>query len=59
VAALLISSLFLTQIISFGLAFMGPKFSEEKLIAMAYAFEQRTKARDLVQPYIMPTTELQ
>ncbi|KAG4437306.1 hypothetical protein IFR05_007202 [Cadophora sp. M221] len=29
--------------IPFGISFMGRKFSEEKLIGMAYAFEQRTK----------------
>lgn len=37
---------------------MGRKFSEEKLISMAYAFEQRTKVRNTVQPYIVPKTEL-
>jgi amidase len=28
-----------------GLSFIGPAWSEAKLIALAYAFEQRTKAR--------------
>lgn len=37
---------------------MGAKWSEEKLIGMAYAFEQRTMARDKVQPYIVPSLEL-
>jgi len=37
---------------------MGPKWSEEMLIGLAYAFEQRTKVRDTVVPYILPTTEL-
>lgn len=42
----------------FGISFMGPKFSEELLIGLAYAFEQRTKVRDTIVPYILPTTEL-
>jgi amidase len=42
----------------FGISFMGPKWSEEMLIGLAYAFEQRTKVRDTVVPYILPTTEL-
>lgn len=41
----------------FGLSFLGPRFSEELLIGLAYAFEQRT-AKDIVMPYITPTTEL-
>ncbi|KAH7333511.1 glutamyl-tRNA amidotransferase subunit A [Rhexocercosporidium sp. MPI-PUGE-AT-0058] len=44
--------------IPFGISFMGRKFSEDKLIGMAYAFEQRTKVRDIVQPYIVPKTKL-
>ncbi|CZR62750.1 related to amidase [Phialocephala subalpina] len=44
--------------IPFGISFLGARFSEEKLIGMAYAFEQRTMVRDKVQPYILPTTEL-
>jgi len=43
----------------FGFSFLGAKFSDAKLIGMAYAFEQRTKARDKVQPYIVPKTELE
>jgi len=42
----------------FGLSFLGARFSDAKLIGMAYAFEQRTKVRDKVQPYIVPKTEL-
>ena len=37
---------------------MGRKWSEEMLIGLAYAFEQRTKVRDTVVPYILLTTEL-
>ncbi|KAI2628747.1 amidase [Hypoxylon sp. NC1633] len=44
--------------IPFGISFMGAKFTEAKLIGLAYAFEQRTKVRDQRQPYILPTTEL-
>jgi amidase len=42
----------------FGISFMGPKWSEELLIGLAYAFEQRTKVRDTIVPYILPQTEL-
>lgn len=42
----------------FGISFMGPKFSEELLIGLAYAFEQRTLVRNTITPYIQPTTEL-
>jgi amidase len=42
----------------FGLSFLGPKFSEELLIGLAYAFEQRTMVRQKVLPYLQPTTEL-
>jgi amidase len=48
----------LTQQSSFGLSFLGARFSEAKLIGLAYAFEQETKVRDKVQPYIVPKTEL-
>ncbi|KAK3945472.1 putative glutamyl-tRNA amidotransferase subunit A [Diplogelasinospora grovesii] len=44
--------------VPFGMSFMGAHFSEEKLVGMAYAFEQRTKVRDAIKPYIQPTTEL-
>ena len=44
--------------IPFGLAFVGRRWSEEKLIALAYAFEQRTMMRQKIPPYIAPTFEL-
>ncbi|KAF2802434.1 glutamyl-tRNA amidotransferase subunit A, partial [Mytilinidion resinicola] len=44
--------------IPFGISFVGAKWSEAELIGYAYAFEQRTKVRDTIQPYIKPTTEL-
>ena len=37
---------------------MGPKWSEADLIGYAYAYEQRTMVRNLVQPYIVPNVEL-
>lgn len=43
----------------FGISFLGEWFSEERLIGLAYAFEQRTMARREVVPYIQPTTELE
>ncbi|KAK9414249.1 putative Amidase [Seiridium unicorne] len=44
--------------IPFGISFLAEHFSEEKLIGLAYAFEQRTKVRNTIKPYIEPTTEL-
>lgn len=44
--------------IPFGIAFVGRRWSEEKLIALAYAFEQRTLARQKMGPYIAPSFEL-
>ncbi|KAJ4298944.1 hypothetical protein N0V90_004187 [Kalmusia sp. IMI 367209] len=44
--------------IPFGISFSGPKWSEESLIGFAYAFEQRTKVRNEVKPYLVPETEL-
>ncbi|SPO01773.1 related to amidase [Cephalotrichum gorgonifer] len=44
--------------IPFGISFLGEHYSEERLIGMAYAFEQLTMARKKVAPYIQPTTEL-
>ena len=42
-----------------GLGFMGAKWSEEKLIGYAYAFEQKTQVRQKgPQPYIVPKTQL-
>ncbi|PFH62934.1 hypothetical protein XA68_10987 [Ophiocordyceps unilateralis] len=42
----------------FGVGFLGPSFSEESLIMMAYAFEQETRIRQLVRPWMQPYTEL-
>ena len=42
----------------FGISFMGPKWSEELLIGLAYAFEQRTKVRNTITPYVEPGYEL-
>ena len=44
--------------IPFGISFLGKAWSEADLIGFAYAFEQRTLVRDKVQPYLVPTTEL-
>ncbi|KAF2117123.1 amidase signature domain-containing protein [Lophiotrema nucula] len=44
--------------IPFGISFAGVKWSEERLIGYAYAFEQRTNVREKVHPYLVPTTEL-
>jgi len=44
--------------IPFGIAFIGRRWSEETLIALAYAFEQRTMTRQKMRPYINPTFEL-
>ncbi|KAL2127320.1 hypothetical protein VTI74DRAFT_10933 [Chaetomium olivicolor] len=44
--------------VPFGISFLGAKWSEEALIGMAYAFEQRTRAREKVRPYVWPRTEL-
>ncbi|KAL7802097.1 amidase-like protein [Trichoderma aethiopicum] len=42
----------------FGISFSGAAFSEEKLFAMAYAFEQRMNVRPTIKPFISPKTEL-
>lgn len=42
----------------FGLSFTGKAFSEESLLGMAYAFEQRTLVRKSITPFIQPKTEL-
>ena len=44
--------------IPFGIAFIGRRWSEETLISLAYAFEQRTMVRKKGKPYIIPTFEL-
>lgn len=42
----------------FGFAFTGVRFSEESLIGMAYAFEQKTLVRKTIHPIVVPKTEL-
>ncbi|KAK3330055.1 amidase [Apodospora peruviana] len=44
--------------VPFGISFLAERFSEEKLIGLAYAFEQRTMVRNTIVPYIQPVTEL-
>ena len=44
--------------IPFGLAFIGRKWSEETLISLAYAFEQKTMVRKQRKPLIRPMTQL-
>jgi amidase len=38
---------------------LGAKWSEEKLIGYAYAFEQRTNVRMSMKPYLIPKKELE
>lgn len=42
----------------FGISFLGDRWNEETLIAMAYAFEQRAHQRQKIRRYIEPETEL-
>ena len=44
--------------IPFGIAFIGRAWSEETLISLAYAFEQRTMVRRRVKAHITPDFEL-
>lgn len=44
--------------IPFGISFLGSKWSEETLIEIAYAFEQRTLIRNTIKRHIMPHTEV-
>ena len=44
--------------IPFGIAFLGRRWSEETLIGLAYAFEQRTMVRRRMRPFVFPTFEL-
>jgi amidase len=44
--------------IPFGLAFAGAHWSEADLIGFAYAYEQRTKVRNKVKPYLQPSIEI-
>lgn len=46
--------------VPFGISFLGNKWSEEGLIAMAFAFEQQAGARETIQSrYIVPKTEVE
>lgn len=44
--------------VPFGISFIGPAWSEASLIGLAYAFEQRTRVRDMVLPFVLPNTEM-
>ena len=44
--------------VPFGISFFAERFSEAKLIGFGYAFEQRTKVRNTITPYVQPTIEL-
>ena len=44
--------------IPYGIAFSGRHWSEPELIGYAYAFEQRTKVRYAIKPFLTPKTEL-
>lgn len=44
--------------VPFGLSFMGDFWSEKELIGYAYAYEQRSKHRGDVLPYVVPNIEL-
>ncbi|KAL3476066.1 amidase signature domain-containing protein [Aspergillus californicus] len=45
--------------IPLAVSFLGPKWSEESLIAMAYAFEQRTMTRPKLHREVEPRYEMQ
>ncbi|KAI6416649.1 hypothetical protein MCOR20_000866 [Pyricularia oryzae] len=44
--------------IPYGFAFLGRHFSEEKLIGLAYAFEQLTNVRDERPPFVVPKHDI-
>ena len=44
--------------VPFGISFIGRRWSEEKLISVAYAFEQMTRVRETIRPLIAPRFEL-
>jgi amidase len=44
--------------VPFGISFAGRRWSEEGLVGLAYAFEQRTNVREGVRPYLEAKTEL-
>ncbi|MCJ1288823.1 hypothetical protein MMC34_000353 [Xylographa carneopallida] len=43
---------------TFGLGFLGGKWSEERLLGLAFVFEQRTGWRGRVRPVVLPGAEL-
>ena len=44
--------------VPFGVSFLGAKWSEETLLEIAYAFEQRTLVRQRLKRYISPRVDL-
>ena len=48
---LIVPAGFTSDALPVGISFFGPAFSEPKLLALGYAFEQATKARRLAAPY--------
>jgi len=44
--------------VPFGIAFLGRKWDEARLIGLAYAFEQTTMVRGKVKPFFVPNMEL-
>ncbi|KAG8156735.1 hypothetical protein KVR01_013340 [Diaporthe batatas] len=44
--------------IPFGFSFMGARFTDAKIIGLAYAFEQRTGIRKRIIPCVAPQTDL-
>jgi len=44
--------------IPFGFSFLGDKWSDAKIVGLAYAMEQRTRVRGKVKPVVRPRTEL-
>ena len=44
--------------IPFGISFVGRKWDEETLIGFAYAFEQRSRVRQRLRPYVRPVFEV-
>ncbi|KAM7189100.1 amidase [Naviculisporaceae sp. PSN 640] len=45
--------------VPFGISFLGRRFDEERLIGLAYAFEQKTLVRGKGKPYLFPRTEVE
>ncbi|KAK0649978.1 amidase [Cercophora newfieldiana] len=44
--------------VPYGISFLGRRFEEAKLIGFAFAFEQLTKVRGTVKPFVVPKTEI-